>query len=329
MQLHTNARVLVTGASGFIGTALLARLMAEPVQVYAAVRRNPTVQCPAFEVGDINDDTDWSSALRGIDTVVHLAAYAHVTSRRKLDHGLLKKTNVEGATNLARQSAQAGVRHFVFLSSIGAMADSSDHALTFASPCRPTTAYGASKLEAENAIRAEFKECGTEWTILRAPLVYGPRNPGNMHRLLKLVHSGVPLPLASVRNRRSFIYVENLVDLITACLGNSKAFGKTFLASDGEDVSTPELIEKISRAEIRNARFGFDNGGQAVTCVRLFAFPDSLLKSIAQMPGLSALRKLISSLYVDTGLTQRELGWRPPFSMEEGLRRTLSGGMRG
>ena len=334
MQSYTSARVLITGATGFIGTAMLSRLRTKPVQICAAVRRTLMRPFPTFEVGEINEDTDWSSALRGIDAVVHLAAYAHVTSKRKVDHAVLKKTNVEGTANLARQAAQIGVRHVIFLSSIGAVADSSGHLLTAASPCHPTTAYGASKLEAEKAIKEEAAKNGMEWTILRPPLVYGAGNPGNMKRLLKLLHSGIPLPLASVRNRRSFIYVENLTDVIATCLSNPKAFGKTFLPSDGVDLSTAELIEKIARASAsveENGRLKTGNGSATrhashVThhSLRLFPFPATALKAIGRLPGLGALRKLTSSLYVDSEPIRRELGWTPPFTMEEGLRRTLA-----
>jgi len=333
MSLDTSKKVLVTGATGFIGKALLSRLTRESLQVYAAVRRTTILPCPAFEVGEINADTDWGSALRGIDAVVHLAAYAHVTSKTKVDHALLKQTNVEGAANLARQSAQAGVTHFVFLSSIGAMADSSDRALTIGSPCRPTTPYGASKLDAEKVIKDEAKLRGMEWTILRAPLVYGPSNPGNMRRLLKLVQSGIPLPLASVRNRRSFIYVENLTDMIANCLCNPRAFGKIFLPSDGEDVSTPQLIRAIARAnESVQCPVSSDSVRNKPTrnpslatrhSPRLFPFPETPLKVMGRLPGFGALRKLTSSLYFDSEPMRRDLGWTPPFSMAEGLKRTL------
>ena len=346
MQPQFSTRVFVTGATGFIGTVLVSRLMAGPMQIAAAVRSKSMLPCPTVQVGDISAETDWTSALRGTDAVVHLAAYAHVTSQRKVDHSLLKKTNVDGAANLARQAAQAGVRHFIFLSSIGAIADSSHHPLTADSPCRPTTAYGASKLEAENAIKREARKNGMQWTIIRPPLVYGPGNPGNMRRFLKLVQTGLPLPLASVRNRRSFIYVENLVDLIATCLGNPKAFGKTFLPNDGEDVSTPELIRAIARASasVEEDRRGKIGNGSATRhafgrhsdpsaaqptvhatrhSARLFPFPESVLKAMGRLPGLSALRKLTSSLCVDSAPIRRELGWNPPFTMEEGLRRTL------
>ena len=333
MPLDTSKRVLVTGATGFIGTALVRRLLAESMQISAATRRKTALQCPAFEVGEIDSSTDWSCALQGIDTLVHLAAYAHVLDSRRIDHEHMKRVNVEGSANLARQAAKAGIRHFVFISSIGAMAEASDRILTADSRCDPTTAYGKSKRDAESAIKQEAEAYGMNLTTLRPPLVYGLGNPGNMQRLLRLTRSEIPLPLASVKNRRSFIYVENLVDLITACLGNPKAFGKTFLPSDGEDVSTPQLIRAIAHAStsVEEDRRGKTGNGSAARhashvthhSLRLFPFPATALKAIGRLPGLGALRKLTSSLYVDSAPIRRDLSWTPPFTMEEGLRRTL------
>jgi nucleoside-diphosphate-sugar epimerase len=317
---------LVTGASGFVGRNLVNFCQRAGLDLRAAVRHKIDLPCSTFVVGSIDGDTRWSEALEGVDGVIHLAAYAHVTNVLKLDYSLLQKTNVDGTVFLAQQAASAGVRHFVFVSSIGAMAESSDSRLTVETPCEPSTTYGKSKLEAELALKQIAVAGGMAWTIIRPPLVYGPGNPGNMERLQKLVRSGLPLPLAWVHNRRSFIYVENLVDLITACLGNPKAFGKTFLPSDGEDVSTPELIEKIARAETGNLKPECNGGGCAVPReARLFPFPEGLLKAAGRLPGLGAVRKLTSSLYVDSEPIRRDLGWTPPFTMDEGLRRTLGG----
>ena len=170
---------------------------------------------------------------------------------------------------------------------------------------------------------------------MRPPLVYGPGNKANFGLLVKLVQTGIPLPLASVRNRRSFIYVENMVDLISKCLGNAKAFGKVYLPSDGEDVSTPELILKIAKANagVEHGAWSREHGDRVKTrhtphptrhSARLFRFPPSLLKAAGRLPGLGALRKLTSSLYVDSEPIRSDLGWTPPFTMEEGLRRTLA-----
>jgi nucleoside-diphosphate-sugar epimerase len=196
---------------------------------------------------------------------------------------------------------------------------------------RPNSAYGRSKLEAERAIRETLSNTACAWTILRPPLVYGKGNKANFGLLLKLVKSGIPLPLASVRNRRSFVYVENLVDVIVACLGNSKAFGKTYLPSDGEDVSTPELIRKIAKANqsFQFSEFSKQGAGRSTLgsrrTLRLFPFPESILKALGRLPGLGALRKLTSSLYVDSEPLREDLGWSPRFTIDDGLIKTLGG----
>lgn len=330
MQMAKSCSVFVTGATGFIGRALLPRLLGEFPSVRAAVRSECSLPCDAFQVGSIDGNTNWANGLRGIDAVVHLAGLAHVNRPTKSDLDLMRRTNVDGTANLAQQAAQAGVRQFVFVSSIGAVCEQSEQIIDLETPCNPTTAYGQSKLDAEKALINAAAESGMEWTIIRPPLVYGPGSPGNMARLLKLIRSGLPLPLASVRNQRSFIYVENLADLIAKCLGNPKAFGKVFLASDGEDLSTAELIEKIARAEGGNlsrrqaqAKPECDGGGAAPRGGRRFPFPPRLLQAAGRLPGLGALRKLTSSLYVDSEPIRRDLGWHPPFTLEEGLRRTL------
>lgn len=245
------------------------------------------------------------------------------------------RINADGTRALAEQAAVAGVKHFVFLSSCHAVAAESEEGVTGQTQPIPVTAYGCSKLEAERAIQKTLSITACAWTILRPPLVYGKGNKANFGLLLKLVKSGIPLPLASVRNRRSFIYVENLVDVIVACLGNPKAFGKTYLPSDGEDVSTPELIRKIAKA---NQSFQCSEFSGSVSdkntphsslatrdSARLFPFPESILKALGRLPGLGALRKLTSSLYVDSEPLRKDLGWSPRFTMEDGLVKTIGG----
>ena len=327
-HMAKSCSILVTGATGFIGRALLPRLLGEFPSVRCAVRSQCSLPCDSFQVGRIDGSTDWAEGLLGIDAVVHLAGFAHVNRPTKSDLDLMRRTNVDGTANLAQQAAQGGVRHFVFVSSIGAVCEQAEQIVDLETPCNPTTAYGKSKLEAENVVIKASEESGMAWTIIRPPLVYGPGNPGNMARLLKLIRSGFPLPLASVRNRRSFIYVENLTDLIAKCLDNPKASGKVFLPSDGEDVATPELIRKIAKANsgVEHGARGMEQGDRPNThhSGRLFPFPPSLLKAAGQLPGLGALRKLTSSLYVDGEPILRDLGWTPPFGMEEGIRRTLA-----
>lgn len=326
-----SCKLAITGASGFIGKHLIDALSRREHDIRAAVRSHSNLSCPTFVVGKIDGTTNWSDAISGCDAVIHLAAYAHVTNSAKIDKVLLHETNVEGTARLAQEATKAGVKHFIFISSIGAMADSSNTVLSADASCSPATLYGKSKLMAEKELNTIAGKYGMEWTIIRPPLVYGPGNPGNMQRLLKLIRSGLPLPLASVRNRRSFIYVENLVDVIVACLGNPKAFGKTYLPSDGQDVSTPELIRKIAKANqsFQFSEFSNQGAGRSTLVSRrspwLFPFPESLLKAMGHLPGLGALRKLTSSLYVDSEPIYRDLGWKPPFSMEEGLQKTLGG----
>jgi nucleoside-diphosphate-sugar epimerase len=324
-------KLLITGASGFIGKHLLSDHLKHDFDIRAAVRSPADLPCFTFVVGKIDGTTHWSDAVSGFDAVIHLAAYAHVTNPAKIDKALLQETNVQGTARLAQEAAKAGVKHFIFISSIGAMADSSNTILFADAPCKPTTLYGQSKLMAEKELKSIAGKHGMDWTIIRPPLVYGPGNPGNMQRLLKLIRSGIPLPLASVRNRRSFVYVENLVDVIVACLGNPKAFGKTYLPSDGEDVSTPELIRKIAKA---NQSFQFSESSKqgagrstlgSRRTLRLFPFPESILKTLGCLPGLGALRKLTSSLYVDSEPVREDLGWSPRFTMDEGVVKTLGG----
>ena len=354
-------KVLVTGASGFVGSMLCARL-AEAAHDVVACSRSRVEQPGIFYVPspELGPEADWTLALSGIDAVVHLAGRAHVTSEQadaKTDQAYLR-INAEGTRALAAQCAAAGVKHFIFLSSCHAIAGESDDVLTDRTVPQPVTAYGRSKLAAEEAIKSVLADSGCAWTILRPPLVYGPGNKANFGLLVKLVQTGLPLPLASVRNRRSFIYVENLVDLIVNCLGNPKAFGKTFLPSDGEDLSTAELIEKIARANAgvehgagsmehgasidedgrgkigdgsaprhtfgrRGDLSSLRSGSRARHSARLFHFPPSLLNAAGRLPGLGALRKLTSSLYVDGEPIRKDLDWMPLFSVEEGLRCTL------
>ena len=354
-------KVLVTGASGFVGSMVCARL-SEAAHDVVACSRSRVEQPGIFYVAspELGPEADWGAALDGADTVVHLAARAHFLGERSSHEidALYSRVNTEGTVRLARQATEAGVKHFIFVSSIGAMAESSETILTVDTPCAPSTPYGKSKLGAELALKQIAVAGGMAYSIIRPPLVYGSGNPGNMERLLKLVKTGLPLPLASVRNRRSFIYVENLVDLIVTCLGNPKAFGKTFLPSDGDDLSTAELIEKIARANAgvehgagsmehgasidedgrgkigdgsaprhtfgrRGDLSSLRSGSRARHSARLFHFPPSLLNAAGRLPGLGALRKLTSSLYVDGEPIRKDLDWMPPFSVEEGLRCTL------
>jgi nucleoside-diphosphate-sugar epimerase len=338
-------KILVTGASGFIGNFLLVALRDAGHEVMAASRsRVKQHGIDGVLAPELGPDADWGRVLNGVDVVVHLAGRAHVPSKNAdaETKEIYFRINTQGTRALAEQAAAAEAKHFVFLSSCHVVAAESGEILSAETTPHPNSAYGRSKLEAERAAREALLNTACAWTILRPPLVYGKGNKVNFGLLLKLVKSGIPLPLASVCNRRSFVYVENLVDVIVACLGNPKAFGKTYLPSDGEDVSTPELIRKIANA---NKSFQFSEFSGSVVeakvsgstpatrdsllatpCnARLFPFPESILKALGRLPGLGALRKLTSSLYVDSEPLRCELGWSPRFTMEEGLVKTLGG----
>jgi len=331
-------KILVTGASGFIGNFLLAALRDAAHEVRAASRSRVAQRGIDYvSAPELGPDADWGRALLEVDAVIHLAGRAHVPSKNAdaETEEVYFRINTEGTRALAEQAAAAGAKHFVFLSSCHAVAAESEVQITEKTQSNPLTAYGRSKLEAERVTREALSNTACAWTILRPPLVYGKGNKANFGLLLKLVKSGIPLPLASVRNRRSFVYVENLVDVIVACLGNPKAYGKTYLPSDGEDVSTPELIRKIAKA---NQSFQFSEFSGPVSdkntrhsslatrhSARLFPFPESILKALGRLPGLGALRKLTSSLYVDSEPLRKDLSWSPRLSMEEGLVKMLVG----
>ncbi len=306
-------KVLVTGANGFIGHALCARLLSEGFYVRGAVRRRSIAyELQGMDISIINSigrDTDWTNALRGIDIVIHLAARAHVM-RESVDDPLLafRKVNVMGTKRLVQMSVSAGVRRIIYISSIGVNGESTEQgAFTeddIPSPCSP---YAISKWEAEDIIRA-FSGA-MEVVIVRPPLVYGPHAPGNFGRLMQLINSGFPLPFEGINNRKSFIYLGNIIDALVKCVQKVEAIGKTFLVSDGQDVSTPELIRMIAGAMGKKAR--------------LFPCPAPLLKMIGNVAGKSdEIERLIGSLQIDSSKIRRELSWTPPFTVEQGMRMT-------
>ena len=304
-----NAAVLVTGATGFIGQALCPHLIASGFNVCAAARRAGGA-VRTITVGEVGPTTDWSEALAGIECVVHLAGWAHVAATGGDAVAAARRVNVDGTRWLAEAAAVKGVKRFVFLSSVKVNGEATSAApFTESDPPRPEDAYGITKWEAEQALRAVAASSGMEVVVLRAPLVYGPGVKGNFLRLARLVASGVPLPLASVRNRRSLIYLGNLVDAITVCLASSRAAGKTYFASDGEDVSAPALAQAL----------GFALGVPA----RLVPCPVALLEFAATVLGRRAdIDKLVGSLQVDTSRIRNDLGWRAPYSFLAGVQDT-------
>ncbi len=310
---NSGAVVLITGASGFVGSALSATLIEQGYQVRRALRQaddQASDDGNTFIVGDVAT-ADWSAALDGVHAVIHLAASAHVMHDDAADPlALYRRTNVEGTQNLARAALRAGVQRFIFLSSIKVNGErTSTQPFRESDVPHPEDPYGISKREAEKAL-TEIA-CGTamQTVILRPPLLYGPRVKGNFLKLLGLVNRGLPLPFASVRNKRCLLYVGNLTDAIALCLQHPAAANKTYLLADDDGVSTPELVRAIAEALHKAAR--------------LIGLPPILLKTVAALAGKSAAaHRLLGSLQVDSSAIRKELAWTPPYTMADGLAQT-------
>lgn len=309
------SRFLVTGASGFVGRALSVELARRHYDLRGAVRDTYNVIGLPGElavVGEIGPQTNWCEAVSGIDTVIHLAARVHVMQETASDPlEAFRLVNVEGSAKLARDAAENGVRRIVYLSSIGVNGNYTEGvAFTENDVPAPHDPYTVSKYEAEQALCRVAELTGLELVIIRPPLVYGPHNPGNFLRLLKMVRRGIPLPLASVDNVRSMIYLENLVDaLITAAL-HPHAGGQTYLVSDGEDLSTAELIRHIASLMGKQAR--------------LWSLPLVILRSAGKIAGKSPeIEKLVGSLAIDSDKIRTDLGWSAPYTVAEGLATTV------
>ena len=308
-------RVLVTGASGFVGQTLCPALRDAGHRVIAAVRNADALPegSEARIVGDIGPETDWTAALQDVEAVVHLAARVHVMRESAADPlTAFRRTNTEGTLRLARAAAQAGVRLFVFLSSVKVLGEASPHGpLTDASPPNPQDPYAVSKWEAETGLSDLAREFGMGVVVLRPPLVYGPGVGGNFLSLLKLVDRGLPLPLGAVRNKRSLLGLGNLADAIGLCLTHPASPNKTLLLRDGEDLSSPELVRRLARALERRPR--------------LWPLPEPVLSLAAGALGKSAeARRLLGSLTVDDRPIRQELEWNPPFTLDEGLAETAA-----
>lgn len=306
-----HCKVLVTGATGFVGSALCGHLKAAGHTVTAAVRHSAGLLGEVV-IGEMSPLTNWRFALAGCDAVVHLAARVHVmddTSDNPL--ALYRATNTAATLNLARQAAQAGVKRFVFVSSVKVNGEGRDAPYRETDPPAPEDDYAISKWEAEQGLLQIARETSLEVVILRPPLVYGPGVKANFRRLLDVVACGWPLPLGAIRNRRSLLYLGNFVDAIRVCLEHPAAAGQTFLLDDGRPVSTPELVRAIARAMGRPARL-------IPVPVGALAFAGALLGKRA------AVARLTGSLQVDSSAIRARLGWTPPYTMEAGLAATVA-----
>jgi nucleoside-diphosphate-sugar epimerase len=311
--------ILLTGATGFVGSALAQRLYTLPQATLTPALRRPHPAYPqAPIVGTINQHTDWTAALRGIDTIIHLAAYAHVTQKSQVDPQALYDTNVLGTKNLIKQAVPAGVKRVIFISSIGAMASTSPAPLSETSPCQPDSLYGRSKLMAEQELIQLSQTTPLTYTILRPPLVYGPGNPGNMARLENLLRLQLPLPLAAIHNQRSLIYLPNLVDAILTCLTHPQARNQTFLVSDGQDLSTPQLLQKIAHHAHLPCRLFPLPLPLLTTAGHLGDHLETLLHRPLPLNGDTIL-KLTQSLPIDSRKIRDTLQWQPPYTVDQGL----------
>ncbi|KIQ79586.1 UDP-glucose 4-epimerase family protein [Aeromonas sp. L_1B5_3] len=315
--------ILLTGATGFVGNAVLKQLMQQPdVTIRTYGRRAPvgikanraadtSSQMISHVVGGISATVDYAAALVDVDVVIHCAAQAHVMNDLVCNEvDLYRDINVDGTLKLARQAITAGVKRFIFISSIKVNGESTIYSQPFTHDCvaAPEDAYGRSKQAAENGLRQLVANSGMELVIIRPPLVYGPGVKGNFSSLLTIAKKNLPLPLGSINNQRSMVALANLVHLIITCIRHPNAANQTFLVSDDDDISTTELLEMMTRAA----------GKQPL----LLPVPVSWLQFLGRMTGKQAvIERLCGNLQVDICHTKHTLGWQPPISVAEGIQR--------
>jgi len=309
-------KVLVTGSNGFVGRVVLKQLnVLSGLQAVGAVRHAVGLTgTSVVEVGNLTAQTDWSLTLAGADAVVHLAARVHVMHDTEDDPlATFRAVNLDGTLNLARQAAAAGVKRFVFMSSVKVNGESTlaGRAFTEADLPNPQDAYGQSKHEAEQGLRQLSADTGMEVVIVRPTLVYGPGVKANFAALIRVVQRGWLLPLGAVHNQRSLVALDNLVDFIVTCITHSQAANQTFLVSDGQDLSTTELVRGMAQA--------------ARVPARLLPVPVWALQAGASLLGKNdAVQRLCGNLQVDISKARSLLGWVPPVSVEEGLRQAMA-----
>jgi nucleoside-diphosphate-sugar epimerase len=324
-------KILVTGASGFIGKSLCKELNRLNRSVRGTFRhhksfiRNTKVECMLID--DMSLKTSWKETLVGIHSIVHCAAKVHIMHETKKDKlESYQKINIDSTKILAEQAAEAGIKRLVFLSTVKVLGEETDnrnieilssnqkkkYIFTHEDTPNPKDAYSRSKLEAEKILWEISRKSDLEITVVRLPLVYGKGVKGNLKNLIKLLQTNIPLPLAAIQNQRSMIGIDNLISLLICCIDHPNAAGKTFLVSDCENLSTPELINNLA------CSMGYK--------VRLFKFPIFLLKIIFSILGRKKeINRLVGSLRIDSSYTQKVLNWRPPISVAEGIKRMVQG----
>ncbi len=315
--LYIMTKILITGATGFVGRALFKNLKSKKKYlIHLSARTNQEKLFEggkAFNIGEIDFNTNWNDALDGVDCIVHCAARAHMSEKKQTDSlNSYRRVNVDGTINLAKQAMAIGIKRFIFLSSIKVNGEGTIASKSFKynDISQPEDAYGISKWEAEQALLEISKQTGLEVVIIRPPLVYGEGVKGNFLRLLNLVYKRIPLPFAKINNLRSFIALDNLIDLIICCIDHPKAAGKTFLVSDSEDLSTTDLIIKLFKLMDKSPR--------------LFQVPQLIIQLIGRLAGKSLeVKRLLGSLRVDNSYTREILGWSPALSLDESLEKTV------
>jgi nucleoside-diphosphate-sugar epimerase len=308
--------ILVTGASGFLGASLVRHLASSEAFSVRAPVRNPRFCFPAsvevLPIADLDASTNWQHALPGVEVVVHASARVHVMNDAAQDPLVeFRKVNVEGTLNLARQAAAAGVKRFIFISSIKVNGEGTLPGKPFSAEDAPAPVdpYGISKLEAEQGLYALGASTGMEVVIIRPVLVYGPGVKANFLSMMRWLSKGIPLPFGAIHNRRSLVALENLISLIVVCIDHPRAANQTFLVSDGEDVSTSDLLRKLACALGKPAR--------------LVPIPCWLMQGAAVLLGRrNVAQRLFGSLQVDISKNRALLGWTPPVTLDQGLRLT-------
>ena len=315
------SKILLTGVTGFVGRALVNDMLRLELTVVAAVR-SLSADLPGdvrqHVVGDFLLNTEWLSALNDIDVVIHTAARVHIMNDQVTDPlSEFRKVNVAGTLNLARQAAEAGVTRFIFISSIKVNGEMTNEGFPF----RPddninvTDPYGLSKYEAEQGLLALAKNTSMEVVIIRPPLIYGPGVKANFLTMMGWVKKGVPLPFAAIHNKKSFIAIDNLVSFIIHCVDHPKAANEVFLISDGEDISTTELLQKVAKAFSKKAM--------------LFPLPVRLMTFVAKLVGKEDVaNRLFASLQVDSSKARDLLGWKPVITMDAELKKTTEAFLR-